>query len=98
MERKRAYAERLQRLNAFFHPASESLRLDRLTSDFLKPLGVEVFLVRDDRLHPMISGNKWWKLKHVLYHAAKQEVHTLKTYGGPYSNHCLLYTSDAADE
>ena len=89
MERKRAFAERLQRLNAFFHPASESLRLDRLTSDFFKPLGVEVFLVRDDRLHPMIAGNKWWKLKHVLYHAAKQEVHTLKTYGGPYSNHVL---------
>ena len=37
----------------------------------------------------MIAGNKWWKLKHVLYHAAKQEVHTLKTYGGPYSNHVL---------
>ena len=58
MERKRAYAERLQRLNAFFHPASESLRLDRLTSDFFKPLGVEVFLVREYRLHRMISGNK----------------------------------------
>ena len=53
------------RLNAFFHPASESLRLDRSLQTSSAPWS-GVFLVRDDRLHPMIAGNKWWKLNRPL--------------------------------
>ena len=44
-------------------------------------------LKRDDLLHPVISGNKWRKLKYILNHALSLNVHTLISMGGAYSNH-----------
>lgn len=49
--------------------------------------GVRVWVKRDDLIHPLISGNKWRKLRLNLT-AAKQAGHrTLLTFGGAYSNH-----------
>ena len=51
--------------------------------------GINLFLKRDDLIHPHVSGNKWRKLKYNLL-AAKAESHdTLLTFGGAYSNHIL---------
>ena len=49
--------------------------------------GVQVFLKREDLLHPTISGNKWRKLKYNLQAAREEEKDTLVTFGGAYSNH-----------
>lgn len=49
--------------------------------------GVELFLKREDRIHPFISGNKYRKLKYNLQEALKQDVSTLLTFGGAFSNH-----------
>ncbi len=46
-----------------------------------------VFSVRGDRLHPIISGNKWFKLRAWLMLAHQQSVRHLVSVGGPYSNH-----------
>lgn len=47
----------------------------------------EIYVKRDDLIHPIISGNKWRKLKFNLK-AAKSEKHdTILTFGGAYSNH-----------
>lgn len=56
--------------------------------------GVELYLKRDDLLHPIISGNKWRKLKYILNHALSCETHTIISMGGAYSNHlhALAYT------
>ncbi|MFY0591634.1 1-aminocyclopropane-1-carboxylate deaminase/D-cysteine desulfhydrase [Roseivirga sp.] len=49
--------------------------------------GVKVFIKREDLIHPVVSGNKWRKLKYNLLEAKKQGHDTLLTFGGAYSNH-----------
>ena len=48
---------------------------------------VELLIKRDDLLHPVISGNKWRKLKYCLNHALYLGADTLVSMGGAYSNH-----------
>ena len=50
--------------------------------------GVRLFAKRVDQIHPLISGNKWWKLKYNLEKAALQGNPVL-TFGGAYSNHLV---------
>jgi 1-aminocyclopropane-1-carboxylate deaminase len=56
--------------------------------------GVNVLIKREDLNHPLVSGNKWWKLKHNLLQATEQGFDTILTFGGAYSNH--IYASAAA--
>lgn len=56
---------------------------------------VQVFMKRDDLIHPFISGNKWRKLKYVLQKAKEERKDHLITFGGAWSNH-LLATACAA--
>lgn len=49
---------------------------------------VHVEIKRDDIIHPIISGNKWRKLKYNLLHAKQeQNIHGVLSFGGCYSNH-----------
>lgn len=63
----------------------------------LKEKEVRVFIKRDDKIHPFISGNKWRKLKYSIHEALEQEKKKLVTFGGAWSNH-LLATAAAAAE
>jgi 1-aminocyclopropane-1-carboxylate deaminase len=56
--------------------------------------GIELWMKRDDQLHPVISGNKWRKLKFILDHALYTGADTIISMGGVYSNHlhALAYT------
>ncbi|UHG89479.1 1-aminocyclopropane-1-carboxylate deaminase/D-cysteine desulfhydrase [Spirosoma oryzicola] len=65
-----------------------------LSDPFPEPVGIRLLLKRDDLLHPLVSGNKWRKLKYNLLEARKQGFDTLLTFGGAYSNH--LYATAAA--
>ncbi|MCR8558180.1 pyridoxal-phosphate dependent enzyme [Mucilaginibacter sp. BJC16-A38] len=58
--------------------------------------GLEVSLKRDDLIHPIISGNKWRKLKYVLQRAQTENKNHLVTFGGAYSNHLLATAAAAA--
>ena len=49
--------------------------------------GIELWMKRDDQLHPVISGNKWRKLKFILDHALYSGADTIISMGGVYSNH-----------
>ena len=51
------------------------------------PKNVRLFIKREDQLHPIISGNKWRKLKYNLIAARQAGDSTLLTFGGAYSNH-----------
>ncbi len=51
--------------------------------------GIALYVKRDDRIHPFISGNKWRKLKHILHRAAGEGRRHLVTFGGAWSNHLL---------
>ena len=63
----------------------------------LKEKEVRLFIKRIDKLHPFVSGNKWFKLKYNLLEAQKQGIETLLTFGGAYSNH-IAATAFAAQE
>ena len=48
-----------------------------------------------DVLHPVISGNKWYKLKYNIEYALNNGYQAVLTFGGAYSNH-LVATAAAA--
>src|SRR5688500_11418602 len=50
---------------------------------------VDVDVLRLDQIHPVVSGNKWFKLKYYLRDAKLKQHQTLLTFGGAYSNHML---------
>lgn len=55
-----------------------------------------LYLKRDDLIHPLISGNKWRKLKYVLQDAKLQHKTHLVTFGGAFSNHLLATAAAGA--
>lgn len=44
-------------------------------------------MLRLDQIHPLISGNKWFKLRGYLELATSLRKSTIVTFGGAYSNH-----------
>ena len=81
---------RLQALEQQFNPSV----LTPLSSPLLQQKQLELWIKRDDLIHPIISGNKWRKLKYILNHALQCQANTLISMGGAYSNHlhALAYT------
>ncbi|MFB9056143.1 1-aminocyclopropane-1-carboxylate deaminase/D-cysteine desulfhydrase [Mariniflexile ostreae] len=49
--------------------------------------GVELFVKREDAIHPFISGNKYRKLKYNIEGAKRLGFKKLLTFGGAFSNH-----------
>ena len=48
---------------------------------------IQVYLKREDLIHPFVSGNKYRKLKYNLIHAIENNYTRVITFGGAYSNH-----------
>ncbi|MBW2962347.1 1-aminocyclopropane-1-carboxylate deaminase/D-cysteine desulfhydrase [Mesonia aestuariivivens] len=57
----------------------------------------QLFIKREDLLHPFVSGNKFRKLKYNLQEAKHQNKSTIVTFGGAYSNH-IAATAAACKE
>lgn len=55
--------------------------------DFKNNLNISVFIKREDAIHPIISGNKYRKLKYNIEAAKSEGKKTLLTFGGAFSNH-----------
>lgn len=53
------------------------------------PNNISLYMKREDLLHPIISGNKFRKLKYNLEAAKKQNQEVLLTFGGAFSNHIV---------
>jgi 1-aminocyclopropane-1-carboxylate deaminase len=58
---------------------------------------VSADVLRIDLLHPVVSGNKWFKLKYHLNEALQRRSEGIITFGGAFSNH-LVATAWAARE
>jgi 1-aminocyclopropane-1-carboxylate deaminase len=54
---------------------------------FVNNSGLQIFLKREDKIHNIISGNKYRKLKFNLIKAKELGFKGLLTFGGAYSNH-----------
>ncbi len=61
--------------------------LQKLTSEILDQAEVTLRVKRLDLIHPVVSGNKWYKLKYNLLAAQAEGATTLLSFGGAYSNH-----------
>jgi 1-aminocyclopropane-1-carboxylate deaminase len=57
-----------------------------------------VDLLRLDVLHPIVSGNKFYKLRFYIAEAKENGFSTVASFGGPYSNHivALAFTAKEA--
>jgi len=70
--------------------------LQKLESSFLAEHGIELWMKRDDLIHPEISGNKWRKLELNIKNAKSQNLPIL-TFGGAYSNHIAATAASCFD-
>jgi len=71
--------------------------LQKVSLPLLDQKKLEVDILRLDKIHPIISGNKWFKLKYNLQQAIAQKKEGIITIGGAYSNH-ILATAAACSE
>ncbi len=83
-----AFSEQINRILTLPSP------LQKLDDALFTENRIDVFVKRDDLIHPEISGNKWRKLKYNLIEAQRQGLKQIITFGGAYSNH--IYATAAA--
>lgn len=73
----------------------EPLSIQELTHSLLEEKGIKLAVLRLDQIHPMVSGNKFFKLKYNLEEAKRLEKKIILTFGGAFSNH-IYATASAA--
>jgi len=71
--------------------------IQNITEKWMEDKGLQLFIKREDVIHPYVSGNKWRKLKYNLEKARSKGYKNLLTFGGAYSNH-IYATAAAANE
>lgn len=62
--------------------------IESVTTDVFAAAQVQLDVLRLDQVHPVVSGNKWFKLSRYI-HDAQQQRKKILTYGGAYSNHIV---------
>lgn len=67
----------------------QAVTTDRLTLPQYASRNIETDMLRLDKIHPLISGNKWFKLRYYLEEAMQQNKKRVVTFGGAWSNHLL---------
>lgn len=67
-----------------------------LNSDWYQQQVAQIDMLRLDVIHPIVSGNKWYKLQYYLQYALQYQSTGILTFGGAYSNH-LVATAAAAN-
>jgi 1-aminocyclopropane-1-carboxylate deaminase len=65
------------------------ISIDPLSLPLLTEKKVMASVLRLDKIHPLVSGNKWFKLRYYLQEAKEQQKKTIVTFGGAWSNHIL---------
>jgi 1-aminocyclopropane-1-carboxylate deaminase len=65
------------------------ITIERLNDVHFKNADVKIDVLRLDKIHPVVSGNKWFKLKYYLQQAIEKNFTAVATFGGAFSNHIL---------
>jgi 1-aminocyclopropane-1-carboxylate deaminase len=76
-------------------PDFRNIILDTWDHRVFRETEVEVDVLRLDKIHSDISGNKWFKLKYHVEKAKRLNKNTLISFGGAYSNHLLALAATA---
>lgn len=66
--------------------------IQKIESEIFKEHNLNVFIKRDDLIHPFISGNKWRKTKYLLNDIISNGHSTALTFGGAFSNHIHAFS------
>lgn len=71
--------------------------LQEIAEPWFERFDVRLRMLRADLIHPIVSGNKWFKLKYNLQAAHASAYETVLSFGGAYSNHihALAYAGRA---
>ncbi|HUX84175.1 MAG TPA: pyridoxal-phosphate dependent enzyme [Chitinophagaceae bacterium] len=70
-------------------PDFSRIRIDRLAVPELTGKKISLDVLRLDLLHPLLSGNKWFKLRYWIQEARLLGKEILLSFGGAYSNHLV---------
>jgi 1-aminocyclopropane-1-carboxylate deaminase/D-cysteine desulfhydrase-like pyridoxal-dependent ACC family enzyme len=72
------------------------LPITRIQNSITEEFQIELDLLRLDLFHPVISGNKYFKLQHNLSKAIEEQCEGILSFGGAYSNHlhALAYAAN----
>ena len=70
-------------------PDISKANIQKLDDRLLIQKSVGMDVLRLDKIHTIISGNKWFKLKNYLIDAKTSGKRGVLTFGGAYSNHLL---------
>ncbi len=73
----------------------QAITIDKIKVPFSEKLKINLSILRLDKIHPIISGNKWFKLKYYIKEALTQHKKTIASFGGAFSNH-IIATAAAA--
>ena len=68
---------------------TKNITLDELAGPLLDQKKVTLKVLRLDKIHPVVSGNKLFKLHYFLEEALVSPQKTIVTFGGAYSNHLV---------
>ena len=71
------------------NPTNINIQLDEINSVLLESKQLELFVARLDLIHPIVSGNKLFKLYFFIKEAISTNKNTIVTMGGAYSNHLV---------
>ena len=75
----------------------QNIHIEKINDASLENKGIEAAVLRLDKKHPIVSGNKIFKLRPYLLKAQEEKRSTIINLGGHYSNH-LHATAFAARE
>ncbi len=67
----------------------ENIICEEIVTQETQAKNIEWQVLRLDKIHPVISGNKWFKLKYYLEAAGSRGFKGIVTFGGAYSNHII---------
>jgi 1-aminocyclopropane-1-carboxylate deaminase len=74
-----------------------NIAIQLLQDELFTQLGITLSVLRLDKMHPVVSGNKLFKLQPFLQQACVERRPGVVTFGGAWSNH-LVATAFAAGE
>jgi 1-aminocyclopropane-1-carboxylate deaminase len=85
-----------ERLQWFERLAQQHIVTQHIEDDTLSARNIRWDILRTDLIHPVCSGNKFFKLKYYLLDAMDKKHTSVTTYGGAWSNHIVASAFAAA--
>jgi 1-aminocyclopropane-1-carboxylate deaminase/D-cysteine desulfhydrase-like pyridoxal-dependent ACC family enzyme len=70
-------------------PDPKKITTDKINDPLFQDKNVQLDVLRLDKIHPVISGNKWFKLKYHLDNFNAGNYKGILTFGGAWSNHIV---------